>query len=415
MAASNPTTAFNQKTILQYQPFRTLWLAQFVSIFGDFLALFGVISLITFRLNGNAVQVTAVTIAYVLPLAVISPFAGVFVDHWNVKRVMISSDLIRAALILLLVFVTDVTQICLIFAVMSTVSSFFTPAQSVTVRTIVPSEGLLAANTMMSQAFYLVRLLSPFAAGALIAWLHEKPCFYLDAASFIFSAGMITSLSIPQVRSDSEKTVASLTEDFLAGNKFIFTHAGLTFVFLAMGVAMFVLSSFSPLISIYIRDSLNAGPFIFGFISSMVGIGLIAGAQLLGKTHQKMSRTNVVLSGLLALGIGAALLGGFQNIPMAAASTFMMGFAISFVLIPAQTMSQQETPPALMGRVSSTFMSLIAIAQVLGLLLSGYLAERLGIRPLFLACAGALGLIASGGYIFMRNRAEPRAAAQANS
>jgi len=415
MAASIPTTAFTQKTILQYQPFRTLWLAQFVSIFGDFLALFGVISLITFRLNGNAVQVTAVTIAYVLPLAVISPFAGVFVDHWNVKRVMISSDLVRAALILLLVFVTDVTQICLIFAVMSTVSSFFTPAQSVTVRTIVPSEGLLAANTMMSQAFYLVRLLSPFAAGALIAWLHEKPCFYLDAASFIFSAGMITSLSIPQVRSHSEKTVASLTEDFLAGNKFIFTHAGLTFVFLAMGVAMFVLSSFSPLISIYIRDSLSAGPFVYGFISSMVGIGLIAGAQLLGKTHQKISRTNVVLSGLLALGIGAALLGGFQNIPMAAASTFIMGFAISFVLIPAQTMSQQETPPALMGRVSSTFMSLIAIAQVLGLLLSGYLAERLGIRPLFLACAGTLGLIASGGYIFMRNRAEPRAAAQASS
>ncbi|HST77628.1 MAG TPA: MFS transporter [Verrucomicrobiae bacterium] len=417
MAASNSTPAFTQKTILKYQPFRTLWLAQFVSIFGDFLALFGVISLITFRLNGNAVQVTAVTIAYVLPLAVISPFAGVFVDHWNVKRVMVSSDLIRAALILLLVFVTDIAQICLIFAVMSTVSSFFTPAQSVTIRTIVPQEGLLAANTMMSQAFYLVRLLSPFAAGALIAWLHEKPCFYLDAASFIFSAGMITSLTIPQVRTHSEKTVASLTEDFLAGNKFIFTHAGLTFVFLSMGVAMFVLSSFSPLISIYIRDSLNAGPFIFGFISSMVGIGLIAGAQLLGRVHQKITRTNVVLSGLFALGIGAALLGGFHNIPMAAASTFMMGFAISFVLIPAQTMSQQETPPALMGRVSSTFMSLIALSQVLGLLLSGYLAERLGIRPLFLTSAAFVAIIACAGYVFMRGRGEsrPTAAAQANS
>lgn len=215
---------------------------------------------------------------------------------------------------------------------------------------------------------------------------------------------MITSLSIPQVRSHSEKTVASLTEDFLAGNKFIFTHAGLTFVFLSMGLAMFVLSSFSPLISIYIRDSLNAGPFIFGFISSMVGIGLIAGAQLLGRVHQKITRTNVVLSGLFALGIGAALLGGFQNIPMAAASTFMMGFAISFVLIPAQTMSQQETPPALMGRVSSTFMSLIALAQGLGLLLSGYLAERLGIRPLFLSSAAFVAIIAGAGYVFMRGR-----------
>ena len=417
MAASHPTPAFTQKTILQHVPFRTLWLAQFVSIFGDFLALFGVISLITFRLHGNAVQVTAVTIAYVLPLAVIGPIAGVFVDHWNVKRVMVASDITRGVLILLLVFVTDVTQICIIFAIISTVSSFFAPAQSVTTRTIVPQEGLLAANAMITQAFYVVRLLSPFVAGALIAWLGERLCFYLDTASFVFSAGMISSLAILRPRIQTEKTLASLTEDFLEGNRFIFTHAGLSFVFLAMGVAMFVLSSFSPLISIYIRDSLSAGPFIFGLISSMVGIGLIVGAQVLGRMHHRTTRTNIVLGGLLSLGIGAALLGTFQNIPMAAASTFIMGFAISFVLIPAQTLSQQETPPALMGRVSSTFMSLISFAQVLGLLLSGYLAERLGIRPLFLACAGALALISGAAYLFMRQRGEapPTPAEQASS
>lgn len=404
MSAANPTLAFNQKTILQHRPFRTLWLAQFVSIFGDFLALFGVISLITFRFHGSAVQVTTVTIAYVLPLAVISPVAGVFVDHWNVKRVMIASDLIRGVLILLLVFVTDVAQICAIFAILSAVSSFFAPAQSVTIRTIVPKESLLAANAMITQAFYIVRLLSPFAAGALIAWLGEKVCFYLDTGSFFFSAAMISTLAIVRPRLQTDKTVQALTQDFLAGNKFIFTHAGLSFVFLAMGAAMFVLSAFSPLISIYIRDSLSAGPFIFGVISSMVGIGLIVGAQVLSRVHTPTSRTNVVLGGLLALGLGAALLGAFHNIFMAALATFSMGFAISFVLIPAQTLSQQETPPAMMGRVSSTFMSLIAVAQVLGLLLSGYLAQRLGIRALFLASAGLLVLISGAGFLFMRGR-----------
>lgn len=115
---SSSFSAFTQKTIFQHKPFRTIWLAQFVSIFGDFLALFGVISLITFKLHGTAVQVTAVTIAYVLPLAVISPVAGVFVDHWNVKRVMIASDLMRALLITVLVFVTDIGQICAIFALL---------------------------------------------------------------------------------------------------------------------------------------------------------------------------------------------------------------------------------------------------------------------------------------------------------
>ena len=402
--ASTPA-AFTQKTILQHRPFRTMWLAQFVSIFGDFLALFGVISLITFRLHGTAVQVTAVTIAYVLPLAIISPVAGVFVDHWNVKRVMIASDISRTVLILLLVFVRDVGQICVIFAIMSTVSSFFAPAQSVTIRTIVPMEGLLAANAMLTQAFYLVRLFSPFAAGALIAAVGEKSCFYLDTASFVFSAAMISSLAILRpARAQSEKTVQALTQDFLEGNKFIFTHAGLAFVFIAMALAMFVLSSFSPLISIYIRDSLGAGPFIFGVISSMVGIGLIAGSQVLTRIPSAGTKTNIVLFGLFGLGLGAAFLGAFRNIPLAALSTFTMGFAISFVLVPAQTMSQRETPPAMIGRVSSTFMSLISVSQVLGLLLSGYLANALGIRPLFLACAAFLAVIAGAGHLVMRNR-----------
>jgi len=404
MATSPTASAYTQKTILQHKPFRTLWLAQFVSIFGDFLALFGVISLITFKLHGTAVQVTAVTIAYVLPLAIISPIAGVFVDHWNVKRVMIASDIIRAVLITLLVFVTDVGQICVIFAILSTVSSFFAPAQSVTTRTIVPLDSMLAAQTMMMQAFYVVRLFSPFAAGSLISALGERACFYIDTASFLFSAFMISSLVIlrPQ-RQTGDKTLSSLSQDFLEGNRFIFTHTGLTFVFVAMGVAMFVLSSFSPLMSIYIRDSLHAGPFIFGLISAMVGIGLMSGAQLVPKLT-RLSRVQVVLGGLFGLGLSAALLGAIRLTGFAAISTFLMGFAISFVLIPAQTMSQQETPPPLMGRVSSTFMSLISLSQVLGLLLSGYMANIMGIRTLFLTCGGGLILIAAGAYFAMRGR-----------
>jgi DHA3 family macrolide efflux protein-like MFS transporter len=411
---TNSPAPYTLRTILQFKPFRTLWLAQFVSIFGDFLALFGVISLITFRWHGTAVQVTAVTIAYMLPIAIISPVAGVFVDHWNVKRLMIASDLIRAGLILLLVFAHDVTQISAIFVALSTVSSFFAPAQSVAVRTIVPFEGLLAANAVMAQAFYVVRLLSPAAAGVLVAWLSEKACFYLDVASFIFSAAMISGLAIVRpARSQGEKTVRSLTQDFVAGNRFIFTHAGLAFVFIAMAVAMFVLSSFSPLISIYIRDSLHAGSFMFGVISAMVGVGLIVGTQLVARLVRSRSKAHVVLGGLFSLGIAAALLGAFRNIPMAALSTFTMGFAIAFVWVPAQTMSQQETPPAMVGRVSSTFMSLISFSQVFGLLLSGYLAQKLGIRPLFIACAGFLAVISAAGYLMMRGRPTVAAASGA--
>src|SRR3954468_4326128 len=107
-------TAFTVKTILKYKPFRTLWLAQFVSVFGDFLALFGVISLITFRWHGSVMQVTYVSIAWMSPPAVFGPIAGVFVDRWNVKRVMIASDFLRAVLALMLVWVTDIREVCVI-------------------------------------------------------------------------------------------------------------------------------------------------------------------------------------------------------------------------------------------------------------------------------------------------------------
>ena len=393
------------RAVFQLKDFRKLWLAQFVSIFGDFLALFGVISLITFRLHGTVVQVTYVTIAYMLPLAFVGPVAGVFVDRWNVKRVMILSDLIRGALALLLVFVTDLHQIYAIFFAISTVSSFFGPAQSVTVRTIVPMENLLAANAMISQAFYTVRILSPALAGALVAWFSEKACFYLDSASFIFSAAMVATLTIIRhVSPEQSKTMKGFTHDFTAGIRFIFTHPSLAFVMMAMMNAMFVLSCFSPLVSIYVRDMLKAGSFMFGLISSTIGVGLIVGTQLVNALAKNRPKEQIVLVGLLGLAVGVSFLGLFQHISTAAAGTFGMGFAIAFVLVPAMTLMQQETPKEMIGRVSSSFMSMIAVCQLLGMLLSGYLAQWLGILRLFDASAVLLVLLAFAGVLRLRHK-----------
>ena len=385
--------------------FPKLWLAQFVSVFGDFLALFGVISLITFRWHGSAVQVTWVMLAFMLPMVVVAPPAGVFVDRLNVKGLMIASDLIRAGLVFALPFVTSVFQICLIFAALSVVSSFFTPAQSVALRQLVPAEKLMAANAMMSQAFYVVRILSPAVAGLMVAKLSEKACFYADTVSFVFSAAMLATIALSLQRQENrQRSVRALTSDFLAGNKFIFTHSGLTFVFTAMAMTMLVLSAFGPLISIYVRDFLSAGPVAYGNISAMVGVGLILGTVVLTGVAAGVSRTSIVFIGLLGTGVGAAVLGMSGNIVMAGLSTFTLGFAVAFVVVPAQTMSQQETPPDMVGRVSSSFMSMVSLSQALGILASGYLADRMGLRPLFFLCAIVLALLAAAGYLIVQNR-----------
>lgn len=385
-------------SVFALKDFRAIWFGQFVSIFGDFLAMFGVISLITFRWHGTANQVTYVLIAYMLPLALVSPAAGVFVDRWHVKPVMIASDISRGVLALLLVWVTGVPALCLIFVALSVLSAFFAPAQSVTIRAIVPAEKLLSANAMLSQAFYTVRLLSPVLAGALVAWLGERACFYLDAFSFFFSATMIATIAVARAPVAGARSLKGFWDDLISGNRFIFNHPSLAFVITSMVSAMFVMSCISPLFSIYVRDILHAGTFLYGVVSSALGFGLILGTQTVTRVGGNASKKTIVISGLLICGGGVALLGVFGVTPAAIATTLTMGFGIAFVVVAAQTLMQQETPPQMLGRVSSSFMSLFSFAQVLGLVLAGHLAVWFGIRPVFLLCAAALVGIAALGH-----------------
>src|SRR5215468_2860416 len=102
MAAEAKQLSFGE--VLALRPVRQLWIAQIVSVFGDFLALFAVLSDVSFRLRASAAQVALITVAFLIPFALLGPVAGVFVDRRDARRTMISSDLIRAALVIGLVF-----------------------------------------------------------------------------------------------------------------------------------------------------------------------------------------------------------------------------------------------------------------------------------------------------------------------
>ncbi len=173
--ASTPQLSF--KEVLRLKPVRRLWIAQLVSVFGDYLAVFAMFSIVTFNLHGTPFRVSMILVAYLLPMAVISPLAGVFVDKWNVKWTMIASDLIRGAMVVILFFAHDLFAIYSTLLLLSCISSFFLPAHSVAVRTVTPDEGLVAANGLMSQAMQLSQIVAPGVMALVIAWLGTNACF----------------------------------------------------------------------------------------------------------------------------------------------------------------------------------------------------------------------------------------------
>ena len=405
--------------VLRIPMLRRLWYAQIISVFGDFLALFAVISILTFKLHANAQQITGVQISYMLPIAVLGILAGVFVDRWPLKPTMVSSDSIRAGLVLLLIFARQPWHFYAVLAAISVVSSFFSPAQGVAIRSAVPLHGLRSANALMQQVMFGMRIIGPAIAAFMVASFGAISCYVLDSASFVGSALIIFSVPFlktastpspsapPSPNAEGHSALGKVWLDMKQGINFIVHHAALLFVILAMAAGMFVIGCFGPLIAVYVRDSLHASTKFFGVSSAMIGLGMLLGINGLNAFGKKLSNTMLVYSGLFGMTIGLCILTVLPHLWSTIVGNLIIGFSVAGIIVPAQTLFQQATPPELMGRVGSTFMSIIFTAQILGLIASGVLAQHESVRHVFALCAILLIVLMAIGKLWMEPKSEP--------
>jgi MFS family permease len=404
--------------VLRIPVMRRLWYAQIVSTFGDFLALFAVMIVMTFELHATAQQITGVQIAYMGPIALLGILSGVFVDRWPVKITLVSSDYIRAALCLGLLFVHNVWGFYIVLASISVVSSFFGPAQGVAIRTTVPRHGMQSAQSAMQQVMMVMRIIGGPIATVFVQLLHAHPAYWVDAASFIASGTLIASLTLitPAAEPKPEGSAVVLNQptglarvwaDMKQGISFIVHHAALLFVILALASAMFVLGCFAPLIAVYVRDILHGEANSFGYTSPMIGLGMIIGINLINSKFKQKKATTLVYFGLTGVAIGVLILAAIPHLWAMMPGLFLIGFSAAAVIVPAQTLIALETPPPMMGRVGSTVMSCIFTAQILGLILSGVLTHYISVRSIFALCTLMLVILITAGKLFMEPERTP--------
>ena len=407
MATSGIPLSFAE--VLRIRPVRRLWIAQLVSVFGDFLAIFAIIAVVTFKLHGTATEVAMVLVAFMAPFAIVSPLAGVFVDRWPVKRTMVASDLIRGVLVLPLLFVQDLYAMYAILFAMSTVSSFFIPAQSVAIRTLTPLTGLMAANGLMSQAQQGSQIIAPSVAGGLVEWAGANTCFLFDSFSFFFSATLVMTLTIERQASAAE--ARAVLDSMRQGFRFIFTHSSISFVIIAMTAGMFAMRCFGALLSVYVRDVLHSTSAAFGVLNTLIGIGMIVGTQLLTRFARRVPKENLVVYGLGGMGVGVLITALFGSMGSAAAGMLALGLCAAAIFVTATTLLQQETPHDLLGRVMSCLMSLLAGSQVVAMLVAGPAAEKAGIANLYYGSAAMLVGIGILGHFKLPGAAKAKAEA----
>ena len=381
--------------------FRRLWLAQTVSVLGDYLALFAVQVAIAFRMHGSARDVAGVFIALLAPGVVLGPLAGTFADRWDPRRTMIASDVARGLLILLLAQAATIPRICAIIFAVSCCSSFFAPAQSITVPLLVPRAGLLVANARLQQSMQVVRLASPAVASALVAAFGERICYAADSASFFVSAALLTTLcySRPPAPAGPKRAVF---RELGRGFHFLLTDSRISFVVLSLTAGTFAAGCFGALASLYVRDVLHRGPAVLAMIASLLAAGTLAGSSVLRGCSGDPRR--LIGGGMAGVGASILLIAVVPDIAAALFGAACMGIGVAVVMIAAGAMLQGETPPELRGRVSGASASFTSLAQLAALALAGMASARLGIRGVFLVSAALLFAIGLSGIRAARNR-----------
>ena len=344
------------------------------------------------------------------------------------KLTLVGSDFTRAALCLLLFFVHTIWGFYAVMASISVFSSLFSPAQGVAIRLAVPFHGLRSANALMQQVLFILRIIGGPIAVTIVRVFGPKTCYALDAVSFLASGCLIASLALNAPRSNSAdkpaephaqaSAIARILQDMKVGANFILHHAALLFVIVALAAGMFVLGCFGPLIAVFVRDTLRASSTIFAVTSAAIGIGLLSGVNILNIFAKRIPNTRQVYLGLSGMALGTLLLAvspmvaiitPHLNVPVVITvfGCFVIGFSCAGIIVPSQTLMQEETPAELMGRVGSTTISAIFGAQILGLLLSGILADHTSVRGVFAICTVLLAALILAGKLWMEPSEHP--------
>lgn len=384
------TSDIAARDLLKIRDFRFLWLGQIVSNFGDALTHLTLVLFINRVTGGDAQAIAWLLIALALPTAVLGLIAGVFVDRWNRKQVMIISDGLRAVLTLGFVIAAVSEQLWLIYLLAflhATVSSFFAPARSAVIPRVVPKEGLLAANSLSQMSVVLFRVLGTAVAGLLVGTLETfSTAFILDALTFAISALLISRI-IAQTQTAESQAPASVNvifDQLREGISLIMGSRTLIGVIMAGGVAMLGIGALNVLLAPMIVNDLGLPETWFGAIEFAQVAAMILSGAMVTALAAKFKPTALTSGGLFFSGLLIFPLAFVSQIWQIFPILFALGLLATPLNAGISTLVQTAVANEHLGRIGSALNAVIQTASLISMFLAGTLAALVGVRSVFL-------------------------------
>ena len=382
--------------------FSALWTGQVISLFGDRVNQIALAAFV-FETTDSPFAVALTFLAGLVPNLILSPVAGAYVDRWEHKEVLVVSDVLRAACVLLLpvAILINVWLAYPIVFVITTISIFFRPARQALLPRVVPEEDLLPANSAMWVGETLADVLTYPLAGLFVLFLAASlpVAFWLDAVTYLASAVLIGSIAVPpmirKARTAAEET--TVIADLKDGWAFLRNETVLLANTLQGTAGQFALGVITVGSLILAREITpgtgNEYRATYAFMETAIGLGGLIGGFVLGAVAIRVHKGRMIIVAYTVFGIGAILLGAVHTVPLVLALSFGMGIANMAFVIPSQTLFQERTPSELMGRVVSFRFALVFGGMSVAMAIGGLLIGVLGAGPVFMG-AGVISVAA---------------------
>ena len=382
----------NQATFRSYLLF---WSGQLVSLLGSSVTSFVIIWWITLETE-SAMYLALASLVGFAPMIILTPFAGVFVDRWDRKKLIGVADFLQALVTILLIFlfsrsIVSVWYVLAVLALKGVFQAFHGPAVSAIVPVMVPEDKLSRVNGISFLLSGVVNLLGPIIAATLLEFWRIDQILWIDAATFIVAVIPLLMINIPSVRQNEDGTRDNLSfrEEFGEGLAFIKKARGfLTLLTLATALN-FLLTPLSTQIPYFVKFDHFGEASDWALISVSVQVGMIAGGLLMSLIKGFKKKAVAIVISVYVIFAGYALIaitptGQFWFM---AVGGLILSVCLPVANVSIRTITQTVVPRKMLGRVDSVMGALSSAASPLGMILSGIIVEVTETANLFLACA----------------------------
>jgi MFS family permease len=390
-----------QETLLRrVRGLRLLFFAAFGSGFGTWLA-FVALNLDVWERTHSGTWIAALLLADFLPAIAIGLLAGPFVDRLSRRGVMVSADLIRFAVFLLLPFTQSATQIVVLAGIAGFATGFFRPAVYASLPNLVDDAELPRAQGLLQAADALTTVVGPLAGGILVAATSPDWAYVFNAFTFIWSALLILRIPSRLLQVAQAPTEGHL-HDIAAGLRLIVRSRALLTVLVAWNVAMVGNAGVNVGEVVLAKVSFDAGDFGYGLLLASAGLGLVVGSLSVGAwiEHRDLAFVYGAGFGLLALGVGAAAIS--PTVWVAAACVVVSGVGNGIAVVCNALFVQRGAPDEMRGRVFTVLMSSNYAVLGLGMVAAGPLINEFGARWVWGVSACLVAVAGLVGYAMAR-------------